>query len=112
MGYIMEFLGSVLSYFPTEKYWIIEAMILNTMSTVVIVIAACDVGEWYLLGMKLLLAVVIGINRFSFGWVMPMVPRELSRRFPDMKELLVRSNSLWSLYVTIIVRVPLWYISK
>jgi len=112
MGYIMEFLGATTSYIPTGKYWITESIVLNTSATVVIAIAACNIGEWSSWEMRISLIIAVCVNRFTFGWVMPLIPRELSRRYPDAKELTVRSNALWSLYANILVRLPLWYFSK
>jgi hypothetical protein len=112
MGYIMEFLGVTASYIPTGKYWITESIVFNTMGTTVIVLAACNIGKWSSWEMRILLITAVCASRFTFGWCMPMIPRELSRRYPDAKELTVRSNALWSLYATIVVRLPLWYFSR
>lgn len=113
IGYFCEFIGSITSYLATRKFWIPEFMVLNTMGSAVIVMAACNVAEsWNSWEMKILLIMAVATNRFSFGWIMPLIPRELSRRFPDKKELLVRSNSLWSVYATIAIRFPLWYFTK
>jgi len=112
LGYITEFLGSVTSYIPTEKFWIRENIALNTIANGVIILAGANVGVWSSLGMKFLLMTSFLIARFSFGWTMPLIPRELSRTFPDQKELVVRSNSLWSLYANVVFGVPLWMLSS
>jgi len=111
-SYLVEFLGSCLSYIPTGKYWIGESMALNTMANGIIILAANNIGGWRSWGMKVLLMASLLISRLSFGWMMPLIPRELARRFPDKTELLVRSNSLWLLYSNILVRVPLWLLSS
>jgi len=112
IGYLTEFLGSVTSYAITEKYWIRECIALNTIANGVIVFAATNVCVWTSWEMKLLLMASIALSRYSYGWTLPLIPRELSRRYPDMKELLVRSNSLWSLYANLVVRIPLWMVSS
>jgi len=112
MGYLTEFLGSSSSYIPTGNYWIRESIAVNTMSNGIIILSAFGVGEWSSWGMKVLLMTGVAISRFTFGWTMPLILRELSRRFPDKKELLVRSNSLWSLYANIVIRIPLWMLSS
>jgi len=112
VGYVVEFLGCLTSYFPTEKFWIKENIALNTVANGVIVLAGCNFGVWSSWGMKLLLITSVAVSRFSFGWTLPLIPRELSRRFPDKKELLVRSNSLWAIYANIVVRVPMWMFSS
>jgi len=111
IGYVLEFLGSVASYIPTGKFWIPESIALNTISTGVISMAASGIGQWTSWGMRLVLIVAVASNRFAFGWAMPMFPREISRRYPDLKELLVRSNALWSLNANIIIRFVIWYVS-
>merc|ERR1719397_1166972 len=112
IGYFMEFLGNVTSYIPTGKFWIRESLALNTIANGVIILAGANFGVWSSWGMKFLLMISFVVARFLFGWVMPLIPRELSRRFPDKKELVVRSNSLWSLYANVIVGVPLWMLSS
>jgi len=108
IGYLTEFIGCLTSYLTTEKYWIRESIVLNTMANGVIVLAATNICVWTSWEMKLLLMTCVAVSRFSFGWTLPLIPRELSRRYPDMKELLVRSNSLWSLYANIVIRIPMW----
>jgi len=112
IGYLTEFLGSITSYMPTEKFWIRESIALNTFANGVIILAAANVGVWSSWVMKFLLMTSFVVARFSFGWAMPLIPRELSRRFPDKKELVVRSNSLWSLYANVVMGVPLWIYSS
>jgi len=112
IGYLMEFFGSFLSYIPTGKYWITESMVLNTIANGVIILAANNIGVWRSWQMKVLLIGSLVLSRLSFGWMMPLIPRELARRFPDKKELVVRSNSLWVLYSNIVVRVPLSLLSS
>jgi len=96
IGYIMLLAGSLGSYIPTKKFWIRESLILNTISNVVVLIAACNFGDWSTWPMKLVLMTCVMASKFTVGWVVPLFLRELTRRFPDQKELLVRSNSLWS----------------
>jgi hypothetical protein len=113
IGYLTEFLGCSASYSSTGKFWIRESIAVNTMSNVVIVLASLNIGvSWSSWAMKFLLMFSVALSRFSYGWTLPLIPRELSRRYPDMKELLVRSNSLWSLYANLIVRFPLWMVSS
>jgi len=112
IGYLTGFLGSLTSYIATEKYWIRESIVLNTLSNGVIVLAASNVGVWSSWEMKFLLLTSVAVSRFLFGWTLSLIPRELSRRYPDKKELLVRSNSLWALYANVVVRVPLWLFSS
>jgi len=112
LGFLTEFLGNVTSYIPTGKFWIKESIALNTITNGVIILAGANFGVWSSWGMKFLLMTSFVVARFLFGWVMPLIPRELSRRFPDKKELVVRSNSLWSLYANVIVGVPLWMLSS
>jgi len=113
IGYLTEFLGCSTSYSSTGKFWIRESIAVNTMSNVVIVLASMNIGvSWSSSAMKFLLMFSVALSRFSYGWTLPLIPRELSRRYPDMKELLVRSNSLWSLYANLIVRFPLWMVSS
>lgn len=108
LGYCMMLFGSLASYIPTGKYWIGESLVLNTMSNTVILIAASDLGDWTTWPMKAVLMLSVMASRFSVGWVIPMGLRELSRRYPDQKQLLVRSNSLWSLYANVVCRILLW----
>jgi len=112
MGYIMYLAGSLGSYIPTKKYWIRESLILNTISNGVVLIAACNFGDWSTWPMKLVLMTCVMASRFTSGWVVPLFLRELIRRFPDQKELLVRSNSLWSLYGNIVFRLLLFMITR
>jgi len=112
LGYLMLLVGCVTSYIPTGKYWIRESIALNTMANVTILIAAGNIGEWSSWAMKVVLITAVGVSRFSFGWVIPLFLRELTRRFPEKKELLVRSNSLWSLYANFIVRLTSGVISS
>jgi len=107
-GYLTEFLACSTSYIPTEKFWIKESIALNTVANGVIVLAGSNFGVWSSWGMRFLLMTCVALSRFTFGWTLPLIPRELSRLYPDKKELLVRSNSLWSIYATIAVRVPMW----
>jgi len=111
IGYVTEFLGTVSSWIPTEKFLIPESVALNTFAAGVIGIAACNIGDWTSWGMRIGLMIAVAVNRFSFGWLIALIPRELSRRFPDSKELLVRSNYLWSLYANIVGKFTLWYLS-
>jgi len=112
IGYLTEFLGSVTSYSSTGKFWIRQSIAVNTVSNGVIILAASNIGVWSSWWMKFLLMSMVAVSRFSYGWTLPLIPRELSRRYPDMKELLVRSNSLWSLYANLVVRIPLWMVSS
>jgi len=112
IGYLTEFLGGVASYIPTENFWIRESIALNTIANGVIILAAANVGVWSSWVMRFLLMTSFVVARFSFGWAMPLIPRELSRTFPDKKELVVRSNSLWSLYANVVMGVPLWIYSS
>jgi len=112
MGYIMVLAGSLGSYIPTKKYWIRESLILNTISNGVVLIAAGNFGDWSTWPMKLVLMTCIMASRFTFAWVIPMCLRELTRRYPDQKELLVRSNSLWSMYGNILFRFVLFMITR
>jgi len=112
IGYLSEFLGNATSYIPTGKFWIRESIAINTIANVVIILAGANFGVWSSWGMKFLLMTSVVVARFLFGWTMPLIPRELSRTFPDKKELVVRSNSLWSLYGNVIVGVPLWMLSS
>jgi len=107
IGYLMEFFGSVLSFIPSGNYRIGESMALNTIANGIIILAANSIGVWTSWGMKVLLMGSVVLSRVSYGWMMPLIPRELARRFPDKTELVVRSNSLWVLYSNIVVRVPL-----
>merc|ERR1719397_2394726 len=59
-----------------------------------------------------LLMVAVAASRFSYGWIIPMCMRGCARRFPEQKELLLRSSSLWSLYANILFRILLWMISS
>jgi len=87
-------------------------MALNTMANVVIILAASNIGEWGSWGMRVVLMTCLLISRLSFGWIMPLIPRELARKYPDKTELLVRSNALWVLYSNIAVKIPLWLLSR
>jgi len=112
MGYIMMLAGSLGSYIPTKKYWIRESLILNTISNGVILIAASNFGDWSTWPMKLILMTCVMASRFTCGWVIPLCLRGLIRRFPDQKELLVRSNALWSLFGNFIFRFTLFMITR
>jgi len=112
IGYFSEFIACFTSYIPTENFWITESIVLNTVATGIIVLAGTNFGVWSSWGMKFLLMSCVVLSRFTFGWTLPLIPRELSRRYPDQKELLVRSNSLWSTYANIVVRVPMWLFSS
>jgi len=112
VGYVMMLAGSLGSYIPTGKYWIKENLILNTISNTVILIAASNIGEWSSWPMRVLLMVAVSTSRFSYGWIIPMCMRGCARRFPEQKELLLRSSSLWSLYANILFRILLWMISS
>jgi len=112
VGYLMEFLGSASTYIARKKFFIPESMALTTIGAGVIVMAAFNVGDWSSWWMRVVLMITVGASKFFFGWVDALIPRELSRRFPEKKELVVRSNSLWSLYASIVIRLPLWYVSN
>jgi len=112
VGYLMMLAGSLSSYIPTGKYWIEEFIALNTISNTVILIAASNIGEWSSWPMKVVLMTAVSASRYSHGWVIPMCMRGCARRFPDQKELLLRSSSLWSLYSNILFRILLFMISS
>jgi hypothetical protein len=112
MGYFSEFFGSATSYIATKKYWITESIVFNTIASGVIVLAAYNIGDWSSWWMRTGLILAVGVTRFAIGWATPMIPRELSRRYPAQKELLVRSNALWCLYGNVIVRVTLLCLSE
>jgi len=112
LGYLMLLSGSVLSYIPTKHYWLKEALALNTISNGVILLAAENVGEWSTWTMKVILMTAVAVSKFSWGWFLPLCLRELAHRFPENRELLVRSNSLWHLYSNILCRFLLWMFSN
>lgn len=114
MGYLTEFLGSASSYIPTVtgNYWIKESLAVNTLANGIIVLSAFGIGLWSSWGMRFLLMSGVAVSRFTFGWTMPLILRELSRKYPGKKELLVRSNSLWVLYGNIVFRIPVWMLSS
>jgi len=112
MSFIMEFLGSASSYIPTGKYWIGESLAVNTIANGIIILSHCGIGVWSSWGMKSFLMTAVGISKFTYGWNQPLILRELSLRFPDSSELLVRSNSLWCIYSNIVVRFLLWMLSS
>jgi len=111
LGYVMLLSGSLLSYIPTKQYWLKGALALNTISNGVILLAAENVGEWSSLMMKVVLMTAIAVSKFSWGWFLPLCLRELAHRFPEKRELLVRSNSLWHLYSNIVCRFLVWMFS-
>jgi len=112
VGYLMMLAGSLGSYIPTGKYWIQESIALNTISNSVILIAAGNIGEWSSWPMKIVLMTAVAVSRLAYGWAVPMCMRGVARRFPEQKELLLRSSSLWSLYSNITFRIILWMISS
>jgi len=112
LGYLMLLSGSLISSFPTKKYWLKEAFALNTISNGVILLAAENIGEWSTWTMKVLLMTAVALSRFSWGWFLPLCLRELACRFPEKREVLVRSNSLWHLYSNVICRILLWMFSS
>jgi len=112
IGLFMGLAGALGSYIPTEKYWIREGIALNTISNGVVLIAAANIGEWSSWLMNVVLMTSVAVVKFSCWWVLVLCMRELASRFPDYKELLVRSNSLWTLYGMIILRCILWMIGS
>jgi len=112
VGYLMMLAGSLASYIPTGRYWIEETIVLNTISNAVILIAASNIGEWSSWPMKVVLMTAVSASRLSYGWVIPMCMRGCARAFPDQKELILRSSSLWSLYANILFRILLFMITS
>jgi len=112
LGYLMLLSGSLISYVPTKKYWLKEALALNTIANGVILLAAENIGDWSTWTMKVILMTAVAVSRFSWGWFLPLCLRELAGRFPEKRELFVRSNSLWHLYSNIICRILLWMFSS
>jgi len=105
LGYLMFLSGSLFSSVPTKKYWLKEALALNTIANGVILLAAENIGEWSTWTMKVSLMTAVAVSRFSWGWFFPLCLRELVCRFPERRELLVRSNSLWYLYSSVVCRI-------
>jgi len=112
LGYLMYLVGSVVSYIPTEKYWLKETLAVNTMACALVLVAAGNIGDWSTWTMKVTLMTAVAASRFSLGWFFPLMFRELARRFPKKSELLVRSNSLWHLFSNIICRSLVWLFSS
>jgi len=112
LGYLMLLSGSIISWIPTKKYWLKEAFALNTLANGVILLAAENLGEWSTWTMKVILMTAVAVSRFSWGWFLPLCLRELAYRFPENRELHVRSNSLWQLYINVICKTLLWMFSS
>jgi len=112
LGYLTLLLGSVASYIPTEKFWLKQTLIVNTMANLIVILAAVDLGDWSTWLMKAILMTAVAASRFSVGWFVPLCFRELAKRFPKRSELLVRSNSLWHLFSNIICRSLVWMFSS
>jgi len=112
VGYLMMLIGSVVSYIPTEKYYLKETLAVNTMANALVLVAAGNIGDWSTWTMKTILMTAVAASRFSIGWFVPLCFRELTRRFPKKSELLVRSNSLWHLFSNIICRSIVWLFSS
>jgi len=108
LGYLMLLAGSVGSYMATKNFWLKETFAMNTMSNFVVILAAYNIGDWGTWTMKIILMTAVSASRFSIGWFIPLCFREITRRFPEKSELLVRSNSLWHLYSNIICRTLVW----
>jgi len=111
LGYLMLLSGSLCSYIPTKQYWLKEAFALNTIANGIIMLAAENVGEWSTWTMRTILMASVALSRFSWGWFLPLCLRELAHRFPEKRELLVRSNSLWHLYSNIVCRFLIWMLT-
>jgi len=108
LGYLMLLAGSLSSYIPTKKYYLIETFAMNTVANLVIILSAYDIGVWSTWTMKVILMTAVAASRFSAGWFVPLCFRDIARKFPENSELLVRSNSLWHLYSNIIFRTLGW----
>jgi len=112
LSYFMMLFGYLSSYLVTGKYWIFESLAVNTIGNGIIILAAFNVGDWSSWVMRVILMIAVAGSKWSFGWIFPLILREIQRKFPKDSEVLTRTNSLWALIANIFIRSGLWMVSS
>jgi len=110
VGLIGLLIGYVSSYFAKEKFWIWETLLIQTVTTAIILLAAADYGNWTSWGMRVFLMCAVALNRMLFGWIITLLFIDIDRKHPKNGEALCRFSSLWSMVFSLIIMTILWWL--
>jgi len=108
LTYLARLIGSVLSHFATEYFWIDELTVVVTLIYPVFIFAAVGVFNWSSWGMRVILMLVITTVRAISGWCYPMIYRDIAKKYPEDCGQLSRFISLWVMTLTISVLIIEW----
>jgi len=98
------------SYFAREKFYIGESLVVFSLATPIILLAAANVGSWRSWTMRVILMLAVVIQRLLYGWIVSLMYREIMLKFPEHGEALCAYSSLWCMVGSVIVLSFQWYL--
>lgn len=108
IGLLSMLIGYLSSYLATERFWIFESLVAATIADGIILLAAANIGTWTTWPMQVLLMLSVAVSKMAFAWSIPLIFRDIERKFPENSEVLVRLNSLWALIASVLIKTTMW----
>jgi len=103
-------MGNILSSFlgNERNFHLVSTVILMTLLEVVVFLAVFDIprgGFWRTKWAKLILILDVTMIRVAFGFVCPLVFRDIARRMPNISEKAGRLVAFWTQVFSMLVNI-------
>jgi len=109
-------LGTQLSSFVNEdmNFRLPHATALLTVMLVPVIMASCGYpqGRWKSRGAKIVIIAAVFIIRTSFGYMVPLIFRDINRKMPNISESAGQFCSFWTQAVSLLVLVGMFAVVK
>jgi len=109
LTYVARLVGSFASHYVTEKFFIIELTIFETVIFPIFIFAVVGIGTWSSWGMRTLLMAVIVLVQGAYGWCYPLIYRDISKKYPEHRGAFARCIALWAMAFSVFVLTLEWF---